>query len=611
MEENTIFLKKIDFISKLSSLFTAREKWQFAAVMAGALAMAFFQALGVASILPFMNIVMRPEVVYDNRWYFWFYNLLGFSSVESFIISFGFLVLGVIVAGNLISALAIWMKMRFVWRKQHNLSTELMKKYLSLPYVYFLNHHSADLSKNILSEVNELTRGLLIPLLRIGTKGILVLFILGMLLFVEPAITLLAVLVVGGSYGLIYSKLLRKLRQGGKKRLEANRERFKAVNEALGGIKDIKIMGREAFFIGRFFDHSWKYSNLQAWYEMVGQIPRYILEIIAFGGVIAIVLFLLSIEGTIHQVIPMVSFFAFAGYRLMPAMQEIFLSYTSLQYHRAVLDKIYEDMNEGTSPFIKARDRSVELPKPLPFHYSIELDGVSFWYPRTNEPVLRKVSLNIHRHTSVAIAGPTGSGKTTLVDIILGLLTPQQGRIKVDDTEVTEENVQHWQRSLGYVPQQIYLCDDTMARNIAFGLPDNEIDPEALENAVRFANLENFIANDLPHGYATLVGERGVRLSGGQRQRVGIARALYHDPEILILDEATSSLDGITEDAVLEAIENAAKVKTVIIIAHRLTTVRNCDTIYMLDRGEIVAEGTYSSLLSSNAQFRAMAKTTS
>ena len=504
--------------------------------MAAALAMAFFQALGVASILPFMNLVMQPGLVYDNRWFNWFYNLLGFSSVDSFILFLGFSVLGIIVAGNLVSALAIWLKMRFVWRKQHNLSTALLKKYLGLPYVYFLNHHTAELSKNILSEVNELTRGFLIPLLLIVIKGILVLFILSMLLLVEPAITLLAVLVVGGSYGRIYSGLRRKLRQGGKKRLEANRERFKAVNEALGGIKDIKIMGRESFFVGRFFNHSRKYSNLQAWNEMVGQIPRYILEIIAFGGVIAIVLVLLSLDGSIQHVIPLVSFFAFAGYRLMPAMQEIFMSYTKLQYYRAVLDKIYEDMNEeGTLPFGRS-DKAGELPQPLPFQHAIELKGISFWYAGTNEPVLRNVSLKIPRHTSVAIAGPTGSGKTTLVDIMLGLLAPQQGRIMVDDIKITGENVKRWQRSLGYVPQQIYLSDDTMARNIAFGLPDEEIDPGALENAVRLANLDDFILQELPHGYATLVGERGVRLSGGQRQRVGIARALYHNPEILVLD---------------------------------------------------------------------------
>ncbi len=229
-------------------------------------------------------------------------------------------------------------------------------------------------------------------------------------------------------------------------------------------------------------------------------------------------------------------------------------------------------------------------------------------YPGYEEQVLKGFNLTIKRHTSVAVVGHTGSGKSTLVDIILGLLTPVQGTLKVDGTTINEDNLQNWQRNIGYVPQHIFLSDDTLDRNIAFGLPDEDIDPQSLFRAAKMANLYDFIEQDLPEGFETIIGERGVRLSGGQRQRVGIARALYHDPEVLVLDEATSALDGITEDAVIEAIENAAKTKTMIVIAHRLTTISNCDVIYLMNKGVIEAQGTYQELMESNDRFRAMAK---
>lgn len=571
-----------------------------------ALLMAFFQALGVASILPFMNLIMQPDIVQDNQWVFWFYNSFGFESIDSFIFFLGFVMLGVIIISNLVSVLATWLKLRFAWKKNHNLSTSLLRKYLALPYVYFLDQHSADLSKNVLNEVLELTKSFMIPMLQIITKTIVALFILGMLFIAKPVVSLVALVVIGGSYAVIYSRFRKKLRTGGNQRLEANRGRFKITNEALGGIKDIKIMGREPFFIERFITFSKRYSDLRSWNEVVGQVPRYILEVIAFGGVITLILFLLSVEGNAAQVIPLVSFFAFAGYRLMPAMQDVFQALTKVQFNRAVLDKIFADLHEGETQHVKTSSK--QLPEPLVFQNSIKFDHISFWYPNTNEPVLKDINLEIQRHESVAIIGPTGSGKTTLADIFLGLLTPQQGELIVDDTEITHNNLKMWQRNLGYVPQQIYLSDDTIARNIAFGLPDDEIDPAALDKATKIANLHDFILQELPKGYDTVVGERGIRLSGGQRQRVGIARALYHDPEILVLDEATSSLDGITEDAVLQAMENAAKSKTLIVIAHRLTTIMNSDVIYLMDRGEIAASGNYLELLNSNKQFRAMAK---
>jgi len=607
-----VFKKLINLIKKIKIIIEPQEKWQLLVLFVSVLLMAFFQTLGVVSILPFMSVIMQPEIIESNRWLNWLYNSLGFTSVNSFIIFIGILMLLIIIIGNLSSVLATWLKVRFVWRKNHNISSALLKKYLSLPYVYFLTQNTADLSKNILSEVNILTANFILPLIDIMVKGFVAIGILSMLLFTDIYITILSAIILGGSYALIYFYFHNKLKINGAKRLKENTLRFKTAGEALSGIKDIKVTGREAFFYYRYSKHSREYSNLQAWDTLVGSIPKYFLEILAFGGIVTLVLYFISTAGNVNKVIPMVSFFTFAAYRLMPALQVVFAAFTRIRFSQATVNRIIEDLSEkgGFSEQFLVYEK--EPIKPMPFNNSIQLKEVSYNYPNTNtntnKPVIHGLSLSIQRNTSIGLVGPTGAGKTTLVDIILGLLTPQKGEFFVDEVKIDENNILNWQKNLGYVPQYIYLSDDTIMNNIAFGISGEKINRKAVEYAARISNLHDFIISELPNGYETIVGERGIRLSGGERQRVGIARALYHDPEVLVLDEATSSLDGITESAVFEAINNVAKLKTMIIIAHRLTTVKNCDIIYLINKGKIIAQGTYNELMSSSASFRAMAK---
>ena len=367
-------------------------------------------------------------------------------------------------------------------------------------------------------------------------------------------------------------------------------------------------MNREPYFLDLYSKESFKQARLRSWNAVIGQVPRFALEAVAFGGIIVFVLVLLLTREDARQVIPLASLFAFAGYRMMPALQEIFTSLTKMQFNRAVLDRIHKDFVTKDKDTLLDTFKKQKIPEALPFTSEIRLENVSYNYPGAEHAVIKDINLVIKRHTSVAFVGPTGAGKTTLVDIILGLLPPQKGRLLIDDVRLDKSNTIKWQRNIGYVPQHIYLSDDTIARNIAFGVADQEIDMKALEQSASIANIQDFILQELPQGYDTLVGERGIRLSGGQRQRIGIARALYHDPEVLVFDEATSALDGTTEEKVLEAMENAAKLKTLIIIAHRLTTVKKCDVVYLLDRGEIVAEGTYDQLIVDNDQFKKMAK---
>ncbi|RQD76039.1 MAG: ABC transporter ATP-binding protein, partial [Halanaerobium sp. MSAO_Bac5] len=326
---------------------------------------------------------------------------------------------------------------------------------------------------------------------------------------------------------------------------------------------------------------------------------------IAFGGIVLLVLYLIISGEEASGVVPMVSLFAFAGYRLMPALQRIFKAASSLNFNTAILDRIHEDIFEKGE--FASLDWPEERPQPLEFNNKIKLKNIKFSYPDDQEVVLKNINLEIKKNTEIGLAGTTGAGKSTLVNVILGLLNPEEGKIEIDGIEINQDNIRNWQQNLGYVPQDIYMCDDTILSNIAFGVPKDEIDMEAVKKATKIANIDNFIEDELPQGYNTVVGERGVRVSGGQRQRLGLARALYHDPEVLVLDEATSSLDGATQKSVMEAINNVAKVKTMIIIAHRLSTVQNCDCIHMLEDGEIIGSGTYGELVEGNNKFRNLA----
>jgi ATP-binding cassette subfamily C protein len=314
------------------------------------------------------------------------------------------------------------------------------------------------------------------------------------------------------------------------------------------------------------------------------------------------VVFLTITRGGASDVIPLVSLFAFAGYRLLPAMQKVFQAATSIYFNQAILDTLHQDLTEDVTK------RDLEIGEPIFFTKEIRLKNLSFSYPETSVTVLANINLTIRKNSTVGFVGTTGSGKTTLVDILLGLLVAQEGGLFVDDVPLTSQRQRAWQQIIGYVPQDIFLSDDTVARNIAFGLADEKIESDKVQAAAKIAALDTFISEELAHGYETIIGERGLRLSGGQRQRIGLARALYENPAILVLDEATSSLDGVTETAVMKAINNASKDRTVIMIAHRLSTVRDCDVIYLMEKGSIVAHGTFVELMETNATFKNMAK---
>ena len=599
-----------ELIRKLFDLLTPRERRQFGWIFAGMLVTAVFSMVGVAAIMPFISLLSNPEVIDQNRWLGRAYEFFGFDSRVQFLFATGLATLLLLLLSNGLRAFTDWRILLFSRQMEHHLSRRLLARYLSEPYSFFLNRNTATLSQNILHEVTSVVTGVLMPVMTGVAQVVMAVFILGLLIAVDVGLAISVAAVFSGAYGLMYAVVRRKQLRDGRERVAANALRYQIASEAFGGIKDVKVLGRERHFLDRFERPSRQFARMVANGAIVSELPRYALETIAFGSILVILLYLLRSGYALDRALPLLSLYAFAAYRLMPSLQQVFAAVTKARFHSAALEDLHRDlMGVGreipvNAAPLRSRTDATE-PAPLEFTHEVRLNGVTFTYPGSDEPALVGIELVLPRNQTIGLVGPTGSGKTTMVDLILGLYLPDGGTLTVDGTPLNEATLPAWRKQVGYVPQQIFLSDDSVLHNIAFGLPEQEIDRAAAERAAQVAQLHDFVLT-LPEGYDTIVGERGVRLSGGQRQRIGIARALYHDPEVLVMDEATSALDTLTEDAVMDAIRRLAGRKTMVLIAHRLSTVEDCDLIYLLDQGRLTGSGNYEELRRTHSMFRAM-----
>lgn len=599
----------INTYKTLFALLSGRERKHLALLIAAALVNGVLQAIGVLAILPFLRIVSDPDLIQRTDILRAVHDGLGFASQRSFTIFVGCAVFTVVILSSAFQAATMYAMTRFSMMNSYSLSWRLLQGYLRQPYVWFLGRNSADLGKSVLSEVDLVLRDSILPAIEMMSVIATILFVSGVLFVMEPYVAIGAVGVIGGAYLVIYWLVRKRLSALGGVRFTTNRDRFKIAQEATGGVKEVKILGLEDDLVAQFRDPARKMAEVQAESLAISLLPRYALEAVAFGGLILLILVLLGSRADgFEGVLPILGLIAVAGLKLFPAVQQLYRLMTSLRRGGPALDALLADMEETRSAREAAPASGQTQPVPMGVTTGISLCGVSFAYPETNRSALHNLSLDIPAHSVVGLVGGTGAGKTTVVDIILGLLQPQAGEMRVDGVAITETNRRGWQRSIGYVPQHIFLTDDTVAANIAFGIATSDIDMAAVETAARIAALHDFVKAELPEGYATLVGERGVRLSGGQRQRIGIARALYHNPDVLILDEATSALDNITEETVMEAVHNLGGRKTIIMIAHRLSTVEACDCIHLLENGQVAASGTYAELVAESANFRRMAR---
>jgi ABC-type bacteriocin/lantibiotic exporter with double-glycine peptidase domain len=565
------------------------------------------ESVAVASIMPFLAALFSPDLASAAPRLARLSSLLGAASQSHLLAYLGGFVLLVLLVANAFSAATTWLMLRFANRKGYALSMRLLSSYLSKPYIFYLDRHTAELQKNVFGEVQRVTGGVLVPAVQIVARLSVVFFISALLLVANPLMAVIVAGTLGAAYAILYRFARASLHSIGRESLEANTQRAKHGIESLMGFKEIKLLGREAKFLARFEEPSLRWADMQTKAQALGLLPRYAVETVAFSLILVLAIYLLTTGRGTGELLPLLGLYAFAGYRLMPALQLIFAGFASIRNATPALELVLRDLQASDDAKPMAAQPAQEETR-MPLSRQIALVDVHFRYPGESRWSLEGVSLSIPKNTSVALVGSTGCGKTTVVDLLMGLLRPRQGHLEVDGIPITERNLRQWQRNIGHVPQQIFLCDDTIARNIALGLPDGEIDWTRVEHAARLARLHQFVAS-LPKGYHTVVGDRGVRLSGGQRQRIGIARALYEDPELLVLDEATSALDNVTENAVFEALQALSGRKTIVMVAHRLSTVRGCDLICVMEQGRIVERGTHEELMGSSPRFRALAAT--
>ena len=581
-------------LKKLFYILTPHERKRAIFLLIMISIMALLDMIGVASILPFMAVLTNPSLIETNlilNSMFQTSSIFGVESNQQFLFVLGIFVFVLLVISLVFKALTTYAQVRFAQMREYTIGKRLMEGYLYQPYSWFLNQHSADVGKNVLAEVSIVISKGITPLIELISKGMVTIAIIILLILADPKLSLIVGFSISISYIIIYYLIRNYLSRIGNKRLENNRIRFLSISEAFGATKEVKVAGLEQTYIKLFSDSSKICAKSLASSQMIAQLPRFFLEAIAFGGIMITVLFMTAKSGSFISSAPIISLYVFAGYRLMPAVQMIYASLTKLTFVGPSLDKLSDELKNLKPINEKYRNGVLSLKQ------SISLKNVDYSYPNSSRTALKNINLNIPAKSIVGLVGSTGSGKTTTVDIILGLLDAQHGTLEVDGTIINKKNIRAWQQSIGYVPQQIYLADETVAANIAFGVDPKDINQRAVENSAKIANLHEFVINELPLQYQTTLGERGVRLSGGQRQRIGIARALYHNPKVLILDEATSSLDNLTEKIIMEEINRlSTKNITIILIAHRLTTVKNCDMIYILKNGKLKNQGTFEKL---------------
>lgn len=591
----------MSFFSDIKDLLSIKERGKAVLLLLMIILMACLEALGVASIAPFMTVLSNPETVEQNKILASAYLLLGFESTKSFLFFLGVVFFFLTLVAICIKGFTYWFIFRFTNECNHSISSRLFETYLTKPYSWFLDKNSTNLEKSILTEVDKAVNTVILPFMQIIANGSVAIFLSLLLILIDPLTALVVSLILLVSNVLLFYVVRKYLSAIGRSRLDANRDRFRISGEAFGGIKEVKIFQSESYFTDQFSVAAVRHATYTAKSQIIGFLPRYGFEIIAFGGIILFALFIFQQKGEFNSSIPLVSVFIFAGYRLMPAIQNMYQNLTKVRFGLPIIRELHADFfQDPPAP------REGGSPEPLDFNRSVTLKDLTFFYPGTDMPALEGVNIEIESQSTVAFVGCTGSGKTTAVDIILGLLQATSGQLLVDNVPITPENVSSWQTMLGYVPQNIYLSDDAIAANIAFGVPKNKIDMDKVVRASQIADIHPFITEQLPLGYATEAGERGVRLSGGQRQRIGIARALYHDPKCLILDEATSALDNLTEKRVMQSLQELSQVKTIILVAHRLNTVKNCDQIFFFDKGRLVNQGTYLELVQCDSCFREM-----
>lgn len=593
-------------IKQLFSLLTPEQVRKFYVLQVLVTIMAFTELLGIASIAPFMALVGDISLLQGEGVLADVYKLTGMNNPLDFLFYTGMFVLVTLSISTIISMFTIWQLSLYASRVGTEISDRLYSYYMQQNWLYHASGSSAHFIKQVSSEAPRVTDQIIQPLMYVNAKAVLAIFISISILIFNPLIAVSGLLVFVSVYIILYKLVHKRLHINGQNMSSISTERFRLMNEGFGGIKDVLLLNRHHDFVERFEKSGKIFAYARGTNIAISQVPRYFMELIAFGALIGLVLILIKLhEGNLGAVLPILSIYALAAFKLLPALQQIYGGIAQIKGSSAAFEAIKDDLAQ--SLHMEKQKNEISIIEDLSFRREIAVSSISFTYPQKDKPAVNGLSMIIPVNSVVGIVGSSGSGKSTLIDILLGLLTADEGELYIDDTIMNNFNKRAWQNIIGFVPQSIFLSEGDIAENIAFGIPRKDIDLKQVTKALKLANLEKFV-EQLPKGLSTKVGERGVQLSGGQRQRIGIARALYHEADVLVFDEATSALDGITEKVIMEAIHNFSGDKTIIMIAHRLKTVEKCDTIYLMEEGKIIDQGTYSQLIIKNPKFKEMAE---
>lgn len=592
---------------ELFRLLTHDQRRRFYSLQALVVLMAFLELVGIASIGPFMALVADINLIESNVIYNKLYVVSGLSSPTDFLFATGLGVLVMLGIASFVSVFTTWRLSLFSMQVGTEIADRLYQYYLRQNWLFHASGSSAQFTKQIATEANRVTHSVIVQVMHLLSRLVLAIFISAAVVAYNPFIAIVGLLVFASGYIGVYFLIRNRLILNGNIISDASTQRFRLMNEGFGGIKDLLLLNRTKSFIEQFNASGESLAHAQGTTNAYGQVPRYFMELIAFGSMIALILILLKLyDGTLSQVLPVLAVYALAGFKLLPALQQVYGSVTNIKGGLPGFDSIRPDLI-ASQILLSDRDQAICREAQSLSLGEITLEDVTFTYPDKDKPALANLSLTIPFNSTVGFVGESGSGKSTAIDLILALIDPQQGQLKVGGTVINHGNKTVWQQHIGFVPQSVFLSEGTIAENIAFGLAPKEIDQGKVKQAASLAHLDELVSS-LPDGLNTKVGERGVQLSGGQRQRIGIARALYSQASVLVFDEATSALDGITENIIMSAIHELAGQKTIILIAHRLKTVKQCDKIYMLEGGRVVDQGSFSELLGKNEKFKQMAR---
>ena len=561
------------YLGKIYELAKPFGRRKLAVVFALLLAQGVMQVVGVTSIFPFLALASDPDRLRNSQFGQKILALLPEMENSELLVATGRGAIVLLLVSNLVNFAAEISRNRYTHLFGHWLRSALIHRIISQPYEYFFTQNTSRLIKIITGDVFTYVNGVLLPLLDSVARALTVLFLAITLFLVHPTIALAASLFFACFY-LIVFMLFRRIRDATSDGvLDAGRGTIKETQQLLTGIKPIKAQDSENYFFGRFESHSRKLADLMSWVNVIGNGPRYLVEPLAFGGLVVVVIVLINRGGNFADILPNLGVMALAGYRLLPAIQLIYGQLNQLTSMRYSLEEVHRE-------FFRSPTRSHDLSRngvaQISWNNAVSLENVTFYYGNESQPILENVTIEFSKGSSIGVMGASGAGKSTLADLVMGLLTPRSGRIRIDGEILDASNVAAWRRHVAYVPQEVFLMDDTVASNIAFGIPKEEIDQAHLVEVCAKAHILEFIQEDLDNGFDSIVGERGIRLSGGQRQRIGLARALYRKPSLLVLDEATSALDSDTELSVVNAIESLKGKMTLLVVAHRLSTLEKC-----------------------------------